>query len=98
MMQNSTWSDEHINAFIDNELDLAEQNALLEAIEKDSDLRHRLCETQGTKRLLQHAYSDLISQTARPRRWKRGYSQSLIAASLLLTVGASSIFQAAQPS
>ncbi len=92
MMHTIFWSDEHLNAFIDDELDLADRNNLLEAIEKDTSLRHRLCETQGVKRLLQHAYSDLNShpaQTAK-RRWKRGYTQSLMAASFLLLIGASS--------
>ncbi len=86
-------SDEHINAFIDNELDSAEQTSLLEAIEQDEPLRNRVCETQGLKRLLQHAYQDM-QPTSTPLRnrfgWRRIYGQYLIAASVLLLIGGSS--------
>ncbi len=82
------FSDERVNAFIDNEADLAEKNQIFEAFRHDETLRKRACELQKTHDLIKLTYQSveppanyqapLRSQT---RPW---FLRSMAAASLLL--------------
>ena len=81
-------SDEHLNAFVDNQLDADEKSRILTAINADDTLNHRACELRRLRELVQHAY-DIPPPPAsrrphvdRKQRWRQA-----IAASLLLALG-----------
>ena len=84
------FSDEHINAFIDNQLDKRERAELLDALRHDTELSRRVCELEKVRSLVHLSYQsinipascqDNSRRTARPFRWSA-------AAALLLCVGA----------
>lgn len=82
-------SDEHLNAFIDNQLDADEKSRILATIKADSELSHRACEIKRLRELVQHAY-ELPSARAEHgghARALRGPLQA-VAAAALLVVGA----------
>ncbi|BCO31984.1 hypothetical protein TspCOW1_20870 [Thiohalobacter sp. COW1] len=82
-------SDEHLNAFIDNQLDADEKSRILSTIKSDSELSHRACEIKRLRELVQHAY-ELPSERAEHSghgRALRGPLQA-VAAAALLVVGA----------
>lgn len=56
---NDHFSDEHLNAFIDNELSSNDKQDLYNAIREDKNLRARCCELQQTQDLLKLSYSDI---------------------------------------
>ncbi|MBZ0134292.1 MAG: hypothetical protein K8F53_16900 [Rhodocyclaceae bacterium] len=80
------YSDERLNAFIDNELGTQESDELLAAIAKDAELGQRLCALRSTKELVRHAYGHLP-----PARRKRdgglSFWSGAMAASMALVVG-----------
>ena len=83
------FSEEELNAFVDGELNAADQARVLEAIGRDAALQQRVAEYQRTQQLLRHAYEHpplpRARRTATPSRvWQA------LAASLLLVVGAGS--------
>jgi intracellular sulfur oxidation DsrE/DsrF family protein len=49
-------SEEHLNAFIDGELDALEKSDVFEALNDDSGLRQRACELRQLSELVRHAY------------------------------------------
>ena len=59
-----SFSDEHLNAFVDNQLGAQECDEILAAIARDAELGQRLCALRGAKELVRHAYSRVPS----PRR------------------------------
>lgn len=82
-------SDEHLNAFIDNQLDADEKSRILGAIKTDNELSHRACEIKRLRDLMQHAY-ELPSEktsTSRPSRAMRGWLQATAAGALLVIGG-----------
>lgn len=82
-------SDEHLNAFIDNQLDADEKSRILGAIKSDPELSHRACEIKRLRDLVQHAYelpSDRPGQS-RPSRAMRGWLQATAAGALLVIGG-----------
>jgi intracellular sulfur oxidation DsrE/DsrF family protein len=82
-------SEEELNAFVDEQLGTADRARVLEAINRDEALQRRVAEIQQTKNLLRHAYErpPLPRRTvATPPAW----SQKMLAASLLISVGIAS--------
>ncbi len=78
-------SEEQLHLFVDGELDPAEANAILEALDEDEALRERVGQLQHLKALVRHQYPLTSSEqdsTATPRL-RRHYA---IAASILVLV------------
>lgn len=84
------FSEEHLNAYIDNQLDAEEAGEVLKALRGSPALNQRVCELRHMQDLMRHAYGDSAIPESRTvvkrRRWPR-YLQGA-AALLLLTVGA----------
>ncbi len=79
------YSDERLNAFIDNELGAQESDELLAAIAEDAGLSQRLCALRSTKELVRHAYGHL--PPARHKRNRRYWWSGAMAASVALIAG-----------
>lgn len=84
------YSDEHLNAFIDNELDAGEKAEILDAARHDAELSQRICKLQKLHNLLQLSYQSIEV----PERHKKtnDLTQSVkfkwfAAASIFLTIG-----------
>ncbi len=89
MNRNVRFSDELLNAFIDGELDSAERERILDALSRDAELSHRVCELQKVREMVQLAYDMVpgiehtaVSEPRLPRRAAQG-----IAAGVILGVG-----------
>mgnify|MGYP003542886813 FL=1 len=50
------FSDESLNAFVDNQLGTQEREEILAAVTEDAELGQRLCALRATKELVRHAY------------------------------------------
>lgn len=85
------FSDEQLNAYIDNQLDVEEAGQVLEGLRENAALNQQVCQLRQTQELLRHAYSEGAIPEGRTevkkRRWPR-YLQGA-AAVLLLAIGAS---------
>ena len=55
-MPNQIFSDEYLNAFVDNQLDSAEKVQAFETIQHNQAFKDRVCELSGLKEMIQHAY------------------------------------------
>ncbi|GMR16898.1 MAG: hypothetical protein BMS9Abin31_1291 [Gammaproteobacteria bacterium] len=53
------YSDEHLNAFIDDQLDTAEKAEILDAIRHDTELSQRICKLQKLHNLIQLSYQSI---------------------------------------
>ena len=96
-MHNQNISDEHLNSFVDDQLDSAEKNQIYDAISQDKELQQKVCGLRGLKEVIQHAYSPppavarpsassprtVLSR--QPRSWATNYLA--LAACLLLLLG-----------
>lgn len=80
------FSDESLNAFVDNELGAQEREEILAAIAEDADLGQRLCALRSTKELVRHAYGSLPADRHRQARRVSRWSGAL-AAGMALVVG-----------
>ena len=82
-----TYSDEHLNAYLDNQLDASERAQLLEALRQDGDLSARVCKLQKVKEMVQLAYHNFDAEhsTQQPPHHKPVWPA--IAASFLLAMG-----------
>lgn len=88
-MSADEFSEDELNAFVDGELNAADQARILEAINRNESLQRRVAEYQQAKALLRHAYERPPQPRARraatpPRTWQA------LAATLLLFMGAAS--------
>ncbi len=86
-------SDEFLNALVDDQLDSAEKDYALRAVNQDAALRERVCELRGLKEMVQHAYPQAtVEQVQRRGRMSLRIPQlqSLAACFLLLLVGGTS--------
>lgn len=54
-----TFSDEHLSAYLDGELDLAKENALTDALAEDQELRQRLEELRLANDLVKKTYAPI---------------------------------------
>lgn len=82
-----TLSDEIISAYIDNELDAAEQTEIQARLTTDSDLRARACELWQLKQMIRGAYPLARQTKARHDKAKQFAWPHALAAALLLIVG-----------
>lgn len=80
------YSDERLNAFIDNELGAQESDELLAAIAEDAELSQRLCALRSTKELVRHAYGHLPA-ARRKRDGRYSFWGGAMAAGVALVVG-----------
>ncbi len=59
-MQDTThYSDEHLNAFIDEQLDSDEKAEILDAVRHDAELSQRVCKLQKLQNLIQLSYQSV---------------------------------------
>ena len=87
---NKKFSDEHLNAFIDGELDTAEKTEILTAVRHDHDLSQRVCQLQKLHNLVQLSYES--TEVPERHKTKTDHRHSsrfnwIAAASLLLAIG-----------
>lgn len=81
-------SDEHLNAFVDGQLDADEKSRILSAINADDDLSKRACEFRRLRELVAHAYDNPPPPPRRQRLSSRGAGwRQAIAVALLLAIG-----------
>lgn len=81
-------SDEHLNAFVDGQLDVDEKSRILGTINGDDDLGRRACELRRLRELVQHAYETPPPPPHRsPIDARLPVWRQAIAASLLLLLG-----------
>ena len=84
---NSGFSDEHLNAYLDNQLDAEERSLLLEELRRDQELAARVCKLQKVQDMVQLAYHNVAREQSTGsgrRRWSLYFAQ---AASALLVLG-----------
>lgn len=88
-MSQSEFSEEFVNAFVDNQLDAAEKARAYKLLSDSEDFNRRVCELRKVRDLVQLAYRDLPAPAkVRPRR-RAGFSfgaltQPVITAALLV--------------
>lgn len=90
MKQNEQFSDEMLNAFIDDQLDQDEREQILSALRHDDVLTQRVCDLQKVRSLVQLAYSEKDIVPAHQQASSQESSDWLrksIAASILILVG-----------
>ncbi len=81
------FSDELLNAYLDNQLDTLERFRIMEALPHDKALSERLCRLQKVKDMVQLAYHlDTIEPSTKTSRRHTSYWPAL-AASVLLLLG-----------
>lgn len=81
-------SDEHLNAFVDGQLDTDEKSRVLSAINADESLSRRACELRRLNDLVQHAYDNLPPAPRRHTSVAMGMGwRQAVAAALLLAIG-----------
>jgi intracellular sulfur oxidation DsrE/DsrF family protein len=90
MNEHKQYSDEHLNAFIDDQLDTVEKAEILDAIRHDAELSQRVCKLQKLQNLVQLSYQSIDV----PERQKNTNNKNSItkvkwfaAASFLLALG-----------
>jgi intracellular sulfur oxidation DsrE/DsrF family protein len=90
MNDKTQYSDEHLNAFIDDQLDKAEKAEILDAVRHDAELSQRICKLQKLHNLVQLSYQSIEV----PERHKTSGDLTsatkfkwFIAASVFLAVG-----------
>lgn len=90
MSNEHPFSDEHLNAYIDSQLDAEEAGQVLMSLRETPALGQQVCELRQVQDLVRHAYSDTeipeSINASKRNRWPR-YLQGA-AAVLLLAVGA----------
>lgn len=80
------FSDEQLNAFVDNELGAPERDEILAAIAGDAELGHRLCALRSAKDLVRHAYGH-IPEVRRKQGRRLPLWGGALAAGVALVVG-----------
>lgn len=86
MNQPRDFSDERLNAFVDNQLGVQECDEILAAIASDAELGQRLCALRSAKELVRHAYGNVPPARHRLNRRLPVWCGAL-AASITLVVG-----------
>ncbi|MDP1612661.1 MAG: hypothetical protein Q8M11_16535 [Sulfuritalea sp.] len=81
------FSDERLNAFVDNQLGVQECDEILAAIAGDAELGQRICALRASKELVRHAYGR-VPAAPRARNLRPSAWGGALAASLALIVGA----------
>lgn len=86
MNEGMKFSDERLNAYVDNQLGVQECDEILAAIATDVALGQRVCALRATKELVRHAYREAPAARRTPRR-RLPFWGGALAASLVLAVG-----------
>lgn len=92
MTDDTRFSDELLNAYVDNELDAEESRRIRDAVQRDQRLRERVEELQAVKALVHGAYVDEAPDTGSPvpirtRNWSpMGLAASVAAFALGVAV------------
>lgn len=68
MKRNNNFSDEILNAYIDNELSHDERKQILSALRHDKDLTRRICDLQKVRGLVQLAFADETLPNNQPNK------------------------------
>lgn len=88
MHHNKKHSDEHLNAFIDNQLDTKEKAEILDAVRHDADLSQRVCKLQKIQNLIQLSYESIETpKHYQNKKHKTNNLKWIAAASFLLAIG-----------
>ncbi len=90
MSDKRSYSDEHLNAFIDNQLGNTEKAELMDALRHDAELSQRVCKLQKLHNLVQLSYQSIEVPERHQSKHKAlqpGKFKWFAAASLLLAVG-----------
>lgn len=91
-MSKTMYSDEQLEAFIDDEINLSERAAFMEALEQDGELANRVCELLHVKDTVKLAYRESPQSSHPDARLKKRRRNSIvsraIAATLFFTLGA----------
>ena len=82
-----TFSDEYLNAYLDNQLDADEGAQLLEALRQDGELSARVCKLQKVKEMVQLAYHNFDAEQTKQQPQRRRPVWPTLAASFLLAMG-----------
>ena len=82
------YSDEHLNAYLDNELAGEERTHLIEELRDNDDLRQRVCKLEQVRNMVSIAYHDLPEPQQKIETHTRRFSSyASIAASVLIMFG-----------
>lgn len=85
-------SEEMLNAFVDNQLELTEKGRILQMAGEEVELGQQICELQQMKEMVLHAYSNPPDAIKRPSRTQQGTAwKSQALAALLLIIASASI-------
>lgn len=89
MKHSDTYSDEFLNAFVDNELASEEKSQVYARIESDEALNRRVCELRKVRDLVQLGFSEVPQPERAPSRFARTRRSSIgAAAAVMLILGA----------
>ncbi len=89
MKKDEHFSEEQVNAFVDDELDPEEKSRLYNSAARSAELDQRLCRQRKMKELIKHAYTN-VPEPARPGRallGRSGFFSRALAAGVLVAVG-----------
>jgi intracellular sulfur oxidation DsrE/DsrF family protein len=89
-MSESNYTDEQLNLFIDNQLDMAEKDAIRHSILEDAVLRERVCQLKAVRELVGYAYENVPESEAAGTASHAQHGRYLwkgVAAGLLLALG-----------
>ncbi len=82
------YSDEHLNAYLDNELAGEERTHLIEELRDNDDLRQRVCKLEQVRNMVSIAYHDLPEPQHKIETHSRRFSSyASVAASVLILFG-----------
>lgn len=88
MSQDQKFSDEFLNAFVDDQLTPEEKGRAYASINNDEGLNRRVCELRKARDLVQLAYKDLpAAALTGPRGRRSGRLRANLAAGFILAVG-----------
>ena len=82
-----TFSDEYLNAYLDNQLAADERAQLLEALRLDAELSARVCKLQKVKEMVQLAYHNFEAEQGNQQAPSHKPVWPALAASFLLAMG-----------
>ena len=82
-----TFSDEYLNAYLDNQLSPDERAQLLEALRLDGELSARVCKLQKVKEMVQLAYHNFEAEQKNQQTRTHKPVWPALAASFLLAIG-----------
>jgi uncharacterized protein len=107
MMNGASYSDEHLNSFVDNELGSGDKSEILEMMGRDDALKEQVCELRSLKEMIKYAYPKAVAGEAsekwvsnRRPIWQQALNNTKrLAACVLLFLmgGASGWFVATRP-